>query len=676
MFKHIKIAHKLILMVIIPILALLYFALTGIAEIWRLSGEMERLGDLSVLVVKISGFVHESQKERGATGVFMGSKGTKYTEELRTQRSNTDKKIEAMDDFMKGFNRNRFDAGFKNDLEMALNNLNRIRGHRDSVNAFNISGGEGIGYYTDMNASFLKVIDHISRISANPGLSIQILAYVSFLRSKEKAGVERATMSNTFGVGRFEEGIYNKFIYAVNAQDIYLNQFLSIAKEEQKEFYKNKMQGQFIDETARMRKIAIDRASQGNLGVDSAYWFTMMTGKINLLKEVEERLSNDINANADQLKRGANLGLMLFMIITLVSLMATVFLTYFLMRGITRPMYEMVRVVERISEGDLTVEIKARGNDEIGSLVRSFCSMVVRLRETFAGIENTSKRIYVTSEGLAASSQQMSANSEETNRQASSVSAAGEQTNRNVQTVATAAEEMTATIKEISKNVQEAGRITSQAVNVAESTNTTISKLNESSIEIGKVIKVITSIAQQTNLLALNATIEAARAGEAGKGFAVVANEVKELAKETAKATEEISRKIEAIQADNRGAVLAIDEIREIVGKINEISTAIAGAVEEQAATTTDISRNMAEAATGTGEVVQSISGVATASRSTAEGAANVMSASQTLARMGGELMEVVGRFKINSDQHEKTARQKEGLVAAGRIGTAEVASW
>ncbi len=671
MFKNIKIVHKLILMVIIPILVLLYFALTGIAEKWRFTGEMERLRDLSVLAVKISGFVHESQKERGATGVFMGSKGTKYAEELRTQRANTDKKIEALEGFIKGFDRNSLDTGFKSDLELGLNNLNGIGSHRNQVNALSISGGEGVGYYTDMNASFLKVIEHVSRVSANPELSIQISAYVNLLRTKEKAGIERAVMSNTFGVGRFEEGVYNKFISAVNGQDIYLSQFLSFAATEQREFYKNKLQGQFIDETARMRKIAIDKAGQGNFGVDSAHWFTMMTGKINLLKEVEDRLSNDINVKADQLKRGANFGLMLLMIITIASLAAAVFLTYFLMRSITDPLHEIVQVVERISQGDLTVEIKAGGNDELGSLVRSFSSMVQKLRETFVGIENTSRQVYVASEGLAASSQQMSANSEETNRQAGSVSAAGEQTNRNVQTVATAAEEMTATIKEISKNVQEAGRITAQAVNVAESTNTTITKLNESSIEIGKVIKVITSIAQQTNLLALNATIEAARAGEAGKGFAVVANEVKELAKETAKATDEISQKIETIQIDNKGAVFAIDEIRQIIGKINEISTAIAGAVEEQAATTTDISRNMAEAAKGTGEVVQSISGVAEASRNTSEGAASVMSASQSLARMGGDLMTIVGGFKTKSDQQEKIVRQERGLVAVRQIGMA-----
>jgi len=232
----------------------------------------------------------------------------------------------------------------------------------------------------------------------------------------------------------------------------------------------------------------------------------------------------------------------------------------------------------------------------------------------------------------------MAANAEETSAQANVVSAAAEQVNKNVQTVATGAEEMTASIREIAKNANEAARVATSAVKVAETTNTTVGKLGESSAEIGKVIKVITSIAQQTNLLALNATIEAARAGEAGKGFAVVANEVKELAKETAKATEDISQKIEAIQRDTHGAVEAIGRIGDIIDQINDIQCTIASAVEEQTATTNEISRNVAEAAKGSSEIAQNITGVAQAARETSAGVQDIKNAAAQVTRMAGEL--------------------------------------
>jgi methyl-accepting chemotaxis protein len=200
---------------------------------------------------------------------------------------------------------------------------------------------------------------------------------------------------------------------------------------------------------------------------------------------------------------------------------------------------------------------------------------------------------------------------------------------------------MTASIREIAKNASEAARISSGAVRVTANTNATISKLGDSSIDIGKVIKVITSIAQQTNLLALNATIEAARAGEAGKGFAVVANEVKELAKETAKATEEISQKIEAIQGDTREAVAAISQISEVIGQINDISNSIASAVEEQTATTSEMSRNIAEAAKGSSEIVDTIGGVATAARETSKGASATQEAATELSVLAGTLQQI-----------------------------------
>jgi PAS domain S-box-containing protein len=246
-----------------------------------------------------------------------------------------------------------------------------------------------------------------------------------------------------------------------------------------------------------------------------------------------------------------------------------------------------------------------------------------------------------SAEELTAVSTQMASNAEETSAQANVVSAASEQVSKNVQTVSTGVEEMNAAIREIAKNASDSARVAQQAVTTAATANTTISKLGDSSAEIGKVIKVITSIAEQTNLLALNATIEAARAGEAGKGFAVVANEVKELAKETAKATEDISHKIEAIQGDTQGAVESIRKIGEVIAQINDISNTIASAVEEQTATATEMSRNVAEAAKGTAEIAQNITSVAQAAQNTTQGATNCQQAASELARMAAELQQL-----------------------------------
>jgi methyl-accepting chemotaxis protein len=269
------------------------------------------------------------------------------------------------------------------------------------------------------------------------------------------------------------------------------------------------------------------------------------------------------------------------------------------------------------------------------------------LKTTVKTVSDNAQALSSASEELTAVSQQMSSNSEETAAQANVVAAASEQVSKNVATVASSAEEMSASVREIAKNANDAAKVATEAVKVADDTNKTVAKLGESSVEIGKVIKVITSIAQQTNLLALNATIEAARAGEAGKGFAVVANEVKELAKQTATATEDISQKIEAIQNDTKGAVVAIDRIGKIINQINDIQNTIASAVEEQTATTNEIARNAGEAAKGSTEISKNITSVSQAAKNTTEGANNTLSAATELSKLAGDLKRVVDLAKV-----------------------------
>jgi methyl-accepting chemotaxis protein len=319
-------------------------------------------------------------------------------------------------------------------------------------------------------------------------------------------------------------------------------------------------------------------------------------------------------------------------------------------RSILTPLGKIVGVLDSVSSGDLTKRLEFQSKDEIGQMGQALNRTLDKMLQVIKGIQSDSQALASASKQLSATSGEMISNARETSNQASVVSSAAGEINSNLQTVATGAEEMSATIKDIARNATEAATVTKDAVQMAAETNRNIAKLGGSSNEIGNVLKVITAIAQQTNLLALNATIEAARAGEAGKGFAVVANEVKELAKETAKATEAINGKISAIQNDTKVAVDSIATISGIIGQMNDITTTIAAAVEEQSVTTNEMSRNIAEAAKNSEAIVESVSGVARVAEGTSRGASESQKAAQELALMSTQLRGVAGEFKVSDN--------------------------
>jgi methyl-accepting chemotaxis protein len=316
-------------------------------------------------------------------------------------------------------------------------------------------------------------------------------------------------------------------------------------------------------------------------------------------------------------------------------------------RSITRQVQSVGDALRAMAAGDLTMHAEVRGRDEIGAMAIATNEAREGLRTTIGALHESSRTLADGARRLTASTERIASSAAEAASQADVVSNAAGEVSANVTTVAAGSEEMGASIREISQNANDAAQVAAEAVGVANTTNETISKLGESSAEIGNVVKTITSIAEQTNLLALNATIEAARAGDAGKGFAVVAGEVKDLAQETAKATEDISRRVEAIQVDTQNAVEAIGEISRIIARINDYQLTIASAVEEQTATTGEMSRSVGDASGGTSDIANNINGVANAARATTE---SLVEAGETVAdlnRVVSELESVVGRFRI-----------------------------
>jgi len=389
---------------------------------------------------------------------------------------------------------------------------------------------------------------------------------------------------------------------------------------------------------------AADRLDEGDAVSAGPKWdiyYVLAGGMDDLVAAVDDRVADLAAERAEVAGTTRTTSL----VAAAVALLLTALIGAGIARSVVRGVREVRDGLQRIAGKDLSVRVPVRGADETGQMAEALNGVAVVLGDVLTGARVAAEAVATSSHQLEASAGAMADTARDTSAQTDLVSGAADEVSRSVATVAAGAEEMSASIREIAQNANEAARVAAGAVGEAEQTNLTIQKLGISSKEIGDVVKVITSIAEQTNLLALNATIEAARAGEAGKGFAVVANEVKELAQETARATEDIARRVEAIQTDTGSAVTAIGRIGEVIGQINDFQLTIASAVEEQTATTNEMSRNIAEAAGGSGEIAANVSAVSAAATRTTQTLTGAREEVGKLAVMAADLRATVSQF-------------------------------
>ncbi|MFQ2272564.1 methyl-accepting chemotaxis protein [Aeromonas enteropelogenes] len=604
-------AGKMLLAICLPLLALVFFAGHYVYDRYRVSQEMEQAQQMLVLVKSSAQLVHELQKERGMSAGFIGSAGSKFADALPQQRAAVDEAIARFRAEDQGIAHEQADQG-----------LAQLAGIRDQVSQLTIEAPRQVAFYSQLIASLLGVVDEISLRSRDAGIALQTNAYAAFLQNKERMGMERATLSNVFAKDSFTPAALQQFMSLLASQQSYLERFRAVATDEQIGLLDTLQQSPVMGEVSKLEQVALEKMAQGGFGVDPEQWFAVSTKKIDLLKQGEDQLYQQLFERVAQMQISSQHNFWWGTLAVLVCLLLTCLISWKVLRDLHLGFVALHRTFSRlVNENDLTVRVNWQSGDELGALSRDLNQFLQHLEGLLCEVRRScdvlTRSAFASNEVIA------------------EVNEGVERGVGQVDLVATAATEMASTVAEIARNATQTSQATQQAIGRARQgdkevdqtiaaiaqvadtltqTRQLVNNLHQDTESAVEALSLIKQISDRTNLLALNAAIEAARAGESGRGFAVVADEVRTLANRTQQAADDIeqmlsrlrsgaSQAVVAMQSGSEQAALSVTEAKRAgseltdivdeVRKVSEMTAQVATATEEQRYVTDDIQNNM-----------------------------------------------------------------------------------